>query len=68
MEWSASIVILTKRNKNCEPLRFTPEDIVRAIDGVEAAGLPVYGVGDHAGWLNQNFHWTAQRKQHYCNE
>jgi len=36
--------ILEKRKENREQLRFTPKDIVRAIEGVEAAGLPVYGV------------------------
>ena len=29
------------RTKNREALRFTTDDIVRAIEGVEAAGLPV---------------------------
>jgi hypothetical protein len=30
--------------KNREPQRFTPDDIVRAIEGVEKAGLQVYRV------------------------
>ena len=36
--------IPTKRSKNPGRPRFTPDDIVRAIDGVEAAGLLVYYV------------------------
>jgi hypothetical protein len=32
------------RNKDDGPLRFTPGDIVRAIAGVEAAGLPISAV------------------------
>jgi hypothetical protein len=35
---------IQNRNKNHGPLRFTPGDIVRAIAGVEAAGLPIYAV------------------------
>ena len=35
---------IPNRNKNGGPLRFTPGDIVRAIAGVEAAGLPIYAV------------------------
>jgi hypothetical protein len=35
---------IPNRNKNHGPLRFTPGDIVRAIAGVEAAGLPIYAV------------------------
>lgn len=34
----------TGEEKNGKPVRFTPEDIVRAIEGVQAAGLTVYGV------------------------
>jgi hypothetical protein len=33
-----------KEMQSREHLRFTPTDIVRAIDGVTAAGLQVYGV------------------------
>jgi hypothetical protein len=36
--------ISTKRIKKSDPLRFTPDDIVRAIKGVEEAGLQVYSV------------------------
>jgi hypothetical protein len=35
---------LKNQKKSREHLRFTPSDIVRAINGVEAAGLQVYGV------------------------
>jgi hypothetical protein len=35
-------------------LRFTPADIVRAIDGVEAAGLQVCGVENHPNGRNQD--------------
>jgi hypothetical protein len=35
---------IPNRNKNHGPLRFTPGDIVRAIAGVEAAGLPISAV------------------------
>jgi hypothetical protein len=35
---------IPNRNKNHGPLRFTPSDIVRAIAGVEAAGLPISAV------------------------
>jgi hypothetical protein len=35
---------IPNRNKNDGPLRFTPGDIVRAIAGVEAAGLPISAV------------------------
>jgi len=34
----------TERNKTGKRLRFTPGDIMRAIAGVEAAGLQVYEV------------------------
>lgn len=34
----------TSGNKDREPVRFTPHDIVRAIKGVEAAGLEIYEV------------------------
>jgi hypothetical protein len=34
----------TERNKTGKRLRFTPDDIVRAIAGVEAAGLQVYEI------------------------
>jgi hypothetical protein len=33
-----------KGTKNREPQRFTPDDIVRAIEGVEKAGLQILGV------------------------
>ena len=36
--------VSAERNKSEKRLRFTPEEIVRAIAGVEAAGLQVYGV------------------------
>ena len=37
--------ITPKKQKNSrEPLRFTPGEIVRAIEAVQAAGLTVYGV------------------------
>jgi hypothetical protein len=35
---------IPNRNKNGGPLRFTPGDIVRAIAGVEAAGLAISAV------------------------
>jgi hypothetical protein len=35
---------IPNRNKNDGPLRFTTGDIVRAIAGVEAAGLPISAV------------------------
>jgi hypothetical protein len=35
---------IPNRNKNHGPLCFTPGDIVRAIAGVEAAGLPISAV------------------------
>lgn len=34
----------TNGNKNRKPVRFTPDDILRAIKGVEGAGLEVYAV------------------------
>jgi len=36
--------VSVERNERLKRLRFTPDDIVRAIAGVEAAGLEVYGV------------------------
>jgi hypothetical protein len=35
---------IPNRNKNHGPLRLAPGDIVRAIAGVEAAGLPIHAV------------------------
>jgi hypothetical protein len=37
-------VTLKKQKERREQLRFTPNDVVLAIKGVEAAGLEVYGV------------------------
>ena len=34
----------TSGNENRKPVRFTPDDILRAIKGVELAGLEVYAV------------------------
>ena len=36
--------IPTKQSKNLERPPFTPDDIVRAIDGVEKAGFDIYSV------------------------
>ena len=36
--------VSAERNERGNRLRFTPEEIVRAIAGVEAAGLQVFGV------------------------
>ena len=38
--------------------RFTPQNITRAIEGVEAAGLEVYGV-EITPRRNQNQHWDS---------
>jgi hypothetical protein len=36
--------IPSTENKDDAPQRFTPDDIVRAIEGVETAGLNIYSV------------------------
>jgi hypothetical protein len=41
---ASSAVTRSERNKTGKRLRFAPEEIVRAIAGVEAAGLQVCGV------------------------